>query len=285
MENDAAALLSTLGHPQRLRVWRLLMRRYPQAVAAGEIAEATGLKASTLSVYLSALRQAGLVGQQRQGTSLLYRAETGTADALLGYLFSDCCRGRPALCLDSAGQGPLGRTGADGIPLRKLNVLFICTGNSARSIFAEALLRELAGQRFNAYSAGTRPADAPNPVALKLLQDKGIETGGLRSKTLAEFQRPESPQMDFVFTVCDQAANEDCPAWDGQPISAHWGIPDPARATGTDAEKALAFQAAYGTLLNRLRAFAALPVESLDRISLQNAVDEISLDETGAAEA
>ena len=286
MEKEAAALLSTLGHPQRLLVWRLLMRRYPQAVAAGEIAEATGLKASTLSVYLSALRQSGLIAQERQGTSLLYRAETGTANELLDYLFSDCCRGRPTLCLNgAAGRFPLSQEGSAAMADRKLNVLFICTGNSARSIFAEALLRELGGERFNAYSAGTSPAGAPNPFAAKLLLDKGLPTEGLRSKTIAEFQSAEAPKMDFVFTVCDQAANEECPAWDGQPISAHWGMPDPAKATGTDAEKALAFQAAYGTLLNRLRAFAALPVESLDRISLQNAVDRLSLDETGAAEA
>ncbi|WP_010141464.1 arsenate reductase/protein-tyrosine-phosphatase family protein [Oceanicola sp. S124] len=286
MEKEAVSLLSTLGHPQRLLVWRLLMRRYPQPVSAGEIAEATGLKASTLSVYLSALRQAGLIGQERQGTSLLYRAEIGTANDLLDYLFADCCRGRPALCLTGgADHFPLAPEGSAAMADRKLNVLFICTGNSARSIFAEALVRHLAGDRFNAYSAGTHPAGTPNPFAVKLLADKGIATEGLRSKDVNEFQGPDAPKMDFVFTVCDQAANEECPAWDGQPISAHWGMPDPARATGTDAEKALAFQAAYGTLLNRLRAFAALPVESLDRISLQSAVDEIALDETGAAEA
>lgn len=285
MEKEATTLLSTLGHPQRLLVWRLLMRRYPQPVAAGEIAEATGLKASTLSVYLSALRQAGLIGQERQGTSLLYRAEIGTANDLLDYLFSDCCRNRPSLCLSGVSDPLPSREGSAPMADRKLNVLFICTGNSARSIFAEALVRHLAGDRFNAYSAGTHPAGTPNPFAVKLLQDKGIATEGLRSKNVDEFQGADAPKMDFVFTVCDQAANEECPAWDGQPVSAHWGMPDPAKATGTDAEKALAFQAAYGTLLNRLRAFAALPVKSLDRISLQNAVDQISLDDTSAAEA
>lgn len=281
MENDVPSLLSTLGHPQRLAVWRLLMRRYPQHVAAGELAEATGLKPSTLSVYLSALRQAGLITQERQGTSLRYRAAMDTANDLLDYLFLDCCRGRPDLCLPPS-RFPRSQETDQDMPRTKLNVLFICTANSARSLFAEAILRELASPRFEVYSAGTAPAGAPNPFALRLMADKGLDTSALRSKNVAEFQGPDAPRMDFVFTVCDHAANEECPAWDGQPISAHWGMPDPAKATGTDAQKALAFQQAYGTLFNRLRAFAALPTGSLDRISLQHAVDRLALDDLPA---
>ncbi|MGI3166600.1 ArsR family transcriptional regulator [Pseudooceanicola sp. 200-1SW] len=273
MEKDAADILAVLGHPQRLAVWRLLMRRYPQAVPAGEIAAATGLKPSTLSVYLSSLRINGLIVQEREGTSLRYRTEMGAAKELLDYLFADCCRARPSLCLPS----PSATQGTLAMAERKLNVLFICTANSARSLFAEALLRDMGGERFNVYSAGTAPAGAPNPFALRLLADKGHDTTALRSKNVAEFQGPDAPVMDFVFTVCDQAANEECPAWEGQPISAHWGLPDPARATGTEAQKALAFQEAYATLLHRLRAFAALPLAELDRISLQAAVDDLAL--------
>ena len=164
---------------------------------------------------------------------------------------------------------------------RKFNVLFICTGNSARSIFAETLLRETAGDRFNVYSAGTRPRSELNPFALEVLKQKGHDTSALRAKNISEFQRPDAPEFDFVFTVCNQAANEECPAWSGQPVSAHWGMVDPVRATGTPAEKSLAFQQAYGMLLRRVAAFAALPIESLNRISLQRAVDDIAQTTSG----
>ena len=159
---------------------------------------------------------------------------------------------------------------------RKYNVLFICTGNSARSIFAESILRDRAPDRFNVYSAGTRPQSDLNPFAVEVLQSKGHDTAHLRAKNTSEFTGPGAPQMDFVFTVCNQAANEECPAWDGQPISGHWGMPDPVKAEGTDAEKSLAFHQAYGALKRRIEAFTALPIETLDRIALQHAVDDIA---------
>lgn len=158
---------------------------------------------------------------------------------------------------------------------RKFNVLFICVGNSARSIFAESLLRSLGGDRFNVYSAGIKPFSELNPFAVQVLNDKGHDTSVLRSKSMTEFSGPDAPNMDFVFTVCNQAANEECPAWEGQPISGHWGMVDPVKAEGTDAEKSLAFQNAYGGLKRRIEAFTSLPLESLDRIALQSAVDEI----------
>ena len=159
---------------------------------------------------------------------------------------------------------------------RKYNVLFICTGNSARSIFAEAILNSKGQDRFQVFSAGTQPQSHLNPIAIEMLKAKGHDTTALRSKNVAEFIGEGAPEFDFVFTVCDQAANEECPTWDGQPISAHWGMPDPVKATGTEAEKSLAFQQAYGVLNHRLQGFAALPIEQLDRISLQSAVDEIA---------
>lgn len=155
------------------------------------------------------------------------------------------------------------------------NVLFICTGNSARSIFAEAILRQEAGDRFNALSAGTRPHSELNPIAIEMLETRGYDIGPLRAKHISEFQGPDAPPLDFVFTVCDLAANEECPPWEGQPISAHWGWPDPAKATGSEAERRLAFQQTYGAMRNRIQAFAALPFDTLDRASLQSRVDDI----------
>lgn len=274
MEKEIPEQLTALGHPQRLAVFRLLMRRYPDRVPAGELAAALGVKASTMSSYLAALHRVGLVAQARAGTSILYAVHMANVQGVFQYLLGDCCRGRPGLC-----ASPI----SGGLPMtdRKYNVLFICTGNSARSIFAESLLRKAAGDRFNAYSAGMKPYSELNPFALRVLRDKGHDISGLRSKNISEFSRPDAPELDFVFTVCNQAANEECPAWDGQPISGHWGMPDPVKADGTDAEKALAFQQAYGALKHRVEAFAALPVASLDRIALQSAVDEIGRKSSG----
>ena len=274
MEDVIPARLSALAHPHRLEIFRLLMRRHPGRVPAGEIAAALGLKPSTLSAYLSALVQAGLVTQARHGTSRRYGVALDTVRDTFDYLLLDCCRGRPDLCTPQVASPSV--TGKGSSPMsRPFRVLFICTGNSARSIFAEAILRAEAGDRFEVHSAGTRPYSALNPFAVELLEAKGHDTSVLRAKTVAEFQGPEAPVFDFVFTVCDQAANEECPVWEGQPVSAHWGTPDPVKAEGTDAERALAFQHAYGTLRNRIRTFAALPFDTLDRISLQHAVDEI----------
>ena len=268
MEKTIPDQLATLGHPQRLAVFRLLMRRYPDRVPAGEMADALEIKASTMSAYLNALMRAGLVSQERSGTSLQYAVEMTNVRQLFDTLIFDCCRGRPELCL------PL-NLGAEPMADRKFNVLFICVGNSARSIFAESLLRDIGGDRFNAFSAGTKPYSELNPFAVQVLEDKRIDTSHLRAKNVAEFSGPDAPQLDFVFTVCNRAANEECPAWEGQPVSGHWGMEDPVKVEGTDAEKSLAFQRAYAALKSRIEAFTALPLESLDRIGLQSAIDKI----------
>lgn len=264
--------LSTLGHPQRLAVFRLLMRRYPNRVPATELALALDLKPNTLSGYVSSLLHAGLISQERVGTSLRYAVDMDTTQATIGFLLHDCCRGRPEICLpfanDAAHQFP---EMAD----QKFNVLFICTGNSARSIFAEAILRDLSPDRFNVYSAGTQPNSDLNRFALEVLTQNGHDVSVLRAKTIGEFQTNDALALDFVFTVCDQAANEECPAWRDQTISAHWGLPDPVKVQGTDAEKSLAFRQTYSALRNRMTGFTALPIASLDRISLQKAVDDI----------
>jgi arsenate reductase len=158
---------------------------------------------------------------------------------------------------------------------RSYHVLFLCTGNSARSIIGEAILGRLGTGRFNAYSAGSQPKGQVNPHTLELLAGLGYDTAGFRSKSWSEFAWPGAPALDFVFTVCDNAADETCPVWPGQPMTAHWGIPDPAEATGSPAEVALAFRDAYRMLHQRIETFAALPIRSLDALSLQQRLREI----------
>ena len=156
-----------------------------------------------------------------------------------------------------------------------MNVLFLCTGNSARSILAEVYLNSAGKGRFVAYSAGSRPAGKVNPFAIRLLQKNHLPTGGLRSKNWDEFATPGAPKMDFVFTVCDSAAAEPCPLWPGQPMTAHWGVADPAAVEGSDAEKEKAFLKAFTELSTRINLMLALPMEKLDRMSLQRRLDEI----------
>jgi arsenate reductase len=158
---------------------------------------------------------------------------------------------------------------------RVYNVLFLCTGNSARSILAEALIEHWAKDRFQGYSAGSFPKGAVHPLALEILEKLHLRTSGLRSKSWDEFARPGAPVMDFVFTVCDQAAGEVCPIWPGNPVTAHWGVPDPAAADGTEAEQRRAFREAYVVIENRIKLFAALPIEKLDRMAVKRNVIEI----------
>lgn len=158
---------------------------------------------------------------------------------------------------------------------RPYNVLFLCTGNSARSIIGEAILNKLGVGKFRAYSAGSQPKGRINPHTIHLLQSLGYDTSAYRSKSWDEFAKADETKFDFVFTVCDSAAAEACPVWPGQPMTAHWGIPDPAEATGTPAEIALAFKEAYRLLLQRISIFTALPLRSLDRLSLQGKLRDI----------
>ena len=155
------------------------------------------------------------------------------------------------------------------------NVLFLCTGNSARSIMAECILEREGGGRFRAFSAGSHPTGKLNPVALALLKRLSFDTGALRSKSWDEFAAPGSPTLDFVFTVCDDAAGELCPVWPGQPMTAHWGVPDPAAAAGNDAERAAFTADVFRMLSNRISIFVSLPLASLDRLSLQRRLQEI----------
>jgi protein-tyrosine-phosphatase len=158
---------------------------------------------------------------------------------------------------------------------RPHNVLFLCTGNSARSILAECVLDRLGAGRFQAFSAGSYPKGAVHPYALDLLERHDYPTHALRSKNWDEFAQPGAPALDFVFTVCDNAAGEVCPVWPGQPMTAHWGLPDPAAAEGTESERRLAFADTLRMLTNRIGVFTSLPIKSLDRLSLQKRLEEI----------
>jgi arsenate reductase len=168
---------------------------------------------------------------------------------------------------------------------RPFNVLFLCTGNSARSVIAEAILNKVGQGTFAAYSAGSQPKGEVNPHTIRLLEGLGYDTSDFRSKSWHEFAQPGAPAFDFVFTVCDDAAGETCPVWPGQPMTAHWGIADPAAATGSPAEIALAFKEAYRLLSQRIGIFAALPLRSLDRLTLQNKIKDIGRGEGATAKA
>ena len=163
------------------------------------------------------------------------------------------------------------------------NVLFLCTGNSARSIMAEAILNKIGGGKFRAFSAGSHPKGWIHPETLRLLESLGDETSDFRSKSWSEFADPGAPLLDFVFTVCDNAAGESCPVWPGQPMTAHWGVPDPAEANGMPAEVALAFKDAYRMLNQRIGIFTSLPLHSLDQLSLQKKLREIGQMQGAAA--
>lgn len=279
----AAHAFATLGHPGRLAVFRLLMRFAPQGVRPTEIAGALGLKQNTLSHHLADLAAAGLICGTRQGRSLYYAVDLEATESMIGYLALDVGRARPDLL------APLMPPQKDAAPMTApprdtdFDVLFICSGNSARSIMAEALLRDLGRGKFRAFSAGTLPNSALNPFTLEILERNGHDTSGLRSKHISEFQQPDSIAMDFVFTVCDTAAAEECPPWPGQPLTGHWGLPDPVKATGTDAEKALVFAQTYAALRRRIMAFVELPFDSLSRMSLQSHIDAIGVDHDAKA--
>lgn len=168
---------------------------------------------------------------------------------------------------------------------RKFNVLFLCTGNSARSILAESIVNHLGGDRFAGFSAGSQPKGEVHPYARELLASLGLPGEGMFSKSWDVFAVAGAPHMDFVFTVCDDAAGEACPAWPGQPMTAHWGVPDPAAVTGSELDKRAAFRAAYATLDNRIRLFLSLPFASLDGMALQRRLDAIGRKTPGAAAA
>lgn len=270
-EKYAIAALSALGQETRLAIYRLLSAAGPEGLPAGEVSARLNLVQNTVSAHLGILGDAGLISAHRKGRSVRHAIEPAKMQGLIGYLTRECCNGNPSVCGYFA--APL--VSGDVTLSEPFKVLFLCTGNSARSILAEALMNRIGAPRFKAWSAGSQPKGAVHPKSLELLKSLGYDTSGFRSKSWDEFAEKDAPAFDFIFTVCDSAAGEACPVWLGNPMTAHWGIPDPAAATGTDAEISLAFAEAYRQMKNRIEAFTALPLASLDRMARQSEADAI----------
>lgn len=254
----AATAFVALGHPGRLQVFRLLMRMAPQGARPTEIARQLDLKQNTLSHYLSDLVQAGLIHATRHGRMLTYAVDIESTAALVGFLVNDCCRGRPEVCVPVPAP--------DLHRAAPLKVVFLCTANSARSIMAEALLRDLGAGRFIARSAGTAPAPDIHPRTRALLAARGHDLAGLGGRG----RPPDPAPADIVISVCDRAAMEDCPLPAAESVGAHWGLPDPAPSD----DPAL-FTAVYDRLHTRITALAAIDTTNMDRLSLQAHLDRI----------
>ncbi|WP_426434500.1 metalloregulator ArsR/SmtB family transcription factor [Bradyrhizobium genosp. P] len=274
--DDAVEMFASLAQPTRLEAFRLLARYLPYGLPAGDVARLLAVPHNTMSTHLSQLERAGLLTSRREGRSIIYAAKSGKIGSLFDVMLGE---------MQSSGDDeafPQRRPAAESS--KGYNVLVLCSGNSARSIIAESILNREGAGRFRAYSAGSRPQERPHRLAVELLDSLGYETGHLRSKSWNEFAGKRATVMDFVVTVCDAAAGEECPFWPGHPLQAHWGIPDPAVVKGTKDVQRAAFLATYRRLTARLTALVNLPVEKLDLASLKRELASIGRME-GATEA
>ena len=274
---DAAFAFAALGQSTRLDLLRILLDAGPSGLPAGEVAARLGVPSSTLSFHLRALDQAGLIAATRQGRSLIYAVQFARLRALLAFLAEACCGGEPERC------GDLGRmldtiTGEKNTMAQPtFNVLFLCTHNSARSIMAEALLDKIGRPRFEGWSAGSDPrAEGPLPEVLTLLKTLGHDVSDLRSKSWNELSGPDAPTMDFVITLCDTLDGHVCPDFGATTITGAWPLPDPAKFSGSTAERATLLNEVYAGLRRRLEAFTSLPIASLDRLALKARIDELA---------
>lgn len=259
------AQLQALAQPSRLAAVRLLARHRPFGLPAGDIARLLAVPHNTMSTHLATLEEAGLVRSRREGRSIIYAAEPNACARLAGQLAADL--DPPAKRGVRAASLPVrAATVAAAEPWR---VLVLCTRNSARSLMAEALINREGRGRFQAISAGSRPGAGPNPNALKLLDDLGYPTAALAAKGWSDFAAVGAKPLDFVITVCDQAAGEPCPAWPGHPLAAHWGIADPIEAGASPAEEHAALLRAYRQLSQRVTAFVNLPIADMDLATLK----------------
>lgn len=270
----AASGFAALAQETRLDLMRLLASQGATGLAAGKIAAELGMPPSTLSFHLAALEQAGLVQSTRQGRHVIYAIRVFGLRQLFGFLTETCCGGRPELCGDLMRLLPE-ETKQEDVMTPAFNVLFLCTRNSARSILAEAILTKIGGSKFNAYSAGSDPAAEPMPDVIERLRILGHDVTGLRSKSWNEFTGPDAPKMDFVITLCDTAIGQVCPEFGDRHVSSAWPLPDPAKFTGSDAERTALLNELYGMIRRRIDIFINLPFSSLDKIALKKRIDEL----------
>jgi len=267
-KSAVVAALGALAQETRLDIFRLLVQAGMEGVAAGVLSERLGLAAANLSFHLNQLKYAGLVWSRREGRSIIYAANFDAMNDFIAYLTENCCE-EQTRALRAAGRQP------EAAAERELNVLFLCTRNSARSIMAECALNRWGKGKFRGFSAGSHPRKNVHPMARQVLQELRYEIGGVRSKSWNEFARPGSPPLDFVFTLCDRAAAESCPAWPGQPISAHWGVSDPVTFAGSGNAKRQIFLRVYQELEHRIKIFTSLPLDTLERFAIERCVKEI----------
>jgi arsenate reductase len=261
---------------------------------AGDIARHLDIGASTLSAHLSKLRRGGLIGVHRKGTSLHYALDADGTAKLIAYLTDDCCGGQSELCgittkpavptptkpatlakSPSQKVAPIPTTKPAKLSpdkSGKLNVLFLCTGNSARSILAECLLNRIGGAKFHAFSAGSKPAGKVHPAAKALLEDHGYAVSPLASKSWDEFRGSKAPKLSIVITVCGNAAGETCPVWNGAPVRAHWGLNDPAAIKGSKAKITNAFEQTYSHLEDRIYALMDLHLAEMNSKEVRQAL-------------
>lgn len=261
---DPVKALNALAQETRLAIFRLLVRRGPEGMAAGALAESLDVAPSALSFHVRALAEAGLVTASPEGRFIHYAADLAAMQALVDFLSAECCEGHPERCDEL-------RPAAS----RVWNVLVLCTGNSARSILAEALINAMSEERLRAWSAGSEAVGKVNPLALAVLEAQGLPTAGLRSKSWDEFTLPESPRFDLVITVCDSAARTPCPLWRGAPLMTHWSVPDPAAVGGSQAQREAAFVTTMQALRRRIALLLRVLLDSADAPTVQRQLDAI----------
>lgn len=276
METDeAAASFAALSQGTRLDLIRLLIAQGPTGLAAGKIASCLGIPSPTLSFHLNALERARLTQSTRQGRQIIHAVRIEGVRQLLRFLTQTCYAGRPELCGDLADPVLWETTRVGGVTAA-FNVLFVCTHNSARSIMAEAILTEIGGARFRAYSAGSDPIMEPNPEVIARLRVFGHNTDHFRSKSWHEFTGRNAPRMDFVITLCEILEGQTCPDFGNLPVTAAWPMPDPLKFTGGVGERTSMLNMLYASLLRRLENFIALPFAELDGMAMRTRLDELA---------
>ena len=278
--SSAASLFAALAQESRLALLRLLTAAGPNGLPAGELVQQLGTPPSTTSFHLSALERAGLILSRRQGRQIIYATRLVALRELVVFLTEACCGGQPELCGDIARLLPPQPEESSKMTAA-FNVLFLCTHNSARSIMAEAILAKVDSKRFRAYSAGSDPAAHPMPEVIDKLRALGHDVTGLHSKSWHTFIGPDAPQIDFVITLCDTADAQSCPDL-GNVVTGSWSMPDPAKFSGSAAERSAMLNELYGSIHRRMMIFVNLPFAKLDRMALHARLDEIGEGPVGA---